>query len=144
MSYNAQDIIGKTLIAAGPVTIYRAANDSAAPVYTVPVGQSVGVVYSYLLPGSGRASLYWMFNDSNGRPYYTRHAAGVYSLTALKDQGVKTTLEITKDKEAAAAAQAAANMPFTEWLKANIKTVLFIGGAVIILKSVLPELIKRK
>ena len=55
MSYNAQDIIGKTLIAAGPVTIYRAANDSAAPVYTVPVGQSVGVVYSYLLPGSGRA-----------------------------------------------------------------------------------------
>jgi hypothetical protein len=57
-TFNANQIIDKTLIAKVNIPIYRYAEDGAPVVYTVKPGASVGVVYSYLLPKENRTNLF--------------------------------------------------------------------------------------
>ncbi len=135
--FDPSQIIGKTLFAAAPVQVKRLPLDSAPAVFTAAAGQAVGKVYSYLSPGSGRAVLYWQFYDSNGRPYYSAHEVGKYSLTALKQQGAQTV----EEQQAAAAA---ANAPAGEWIKKNITLLIWVIGGAIVLKSVLPALINSR
>jgi hypothetical protein len=143
-SYNASEIIGKTLIAAAPVDLKRLPYDSTPAVYTAARGQSIGVVYSYLLPGNGRSGLYWVFNDQYGKSYYAKHSPGLFSLTALKDQGAQTTLEVTQAAQAAQAAQDIKDLSIVDFLKLNAgKLVAVIAGA-FVLKSVLPGIINKK
>lgn len=101
-TYDASQVIGKTLYAKAPVNLYRFATDNAPVIFTAQPGQAIGVVDTYLLPGPGRATLYWGFKDNNGRPYYVPHKTGLFSTTALQQQGAQTT------QQQAAAAQAAA------------------------------------
>lgn len=139
MQYSADQIIGKTLQAVSPVPIRRAAMDSSPVVYTVPTGQPVGVVTSFLLPKLGRNSLYWEFKDSAGRYYYTPQAPKMYNVQSLENQGAITV------KEATAAAAAAANPPgITDFIQKNLRFIVIVAGIAIIAKTVLPELIKRK
>jgi len=139
MQYSADQIIGKTLQAVSPVPIRRAAMDSSPVVYTVPTGQPVGVVTSFLLPKLGRNTLYWEFKDSAGRFYYTPQAPGMYNVQSLENQGAITV------KEATAAAAAAANPPgITDFIQKNLRFIVIVAGIAIIAKTVLPELIKRK
>jgi hypothetical protein len=137
MLYSAADIIDKTLIAKENIAIKRLPLDSAPTVFTVQSGQPVGRVNSWLSAGAGRSTLYWMFLDSNGRPYYAAHTANSYSLSAIKQQGVVSV------KEAAEAA-AAKTETTSDFLKKYAKTALYVVAAAVVLKSVLPELIKRK
>jgi len=141
-TFSASQIVGKNLIAAKAVKIKRLPldSDTAAPVvYTAAAGQPVGVVYSWVMPAPGRSSLWWVFNDSSGKPYYAEHKEGAFNIQNLVDQGTLTV----KEQTAAAAAAAAANMPLGDWIKQNIKGLVLLVAAAAVAKSVLPQLINR-
>jgi len=86
-------VIGRTLYGLQDVELKRIAADAAPSIGSAPAGTPVGVVHSYLLPGSGRSSLYWMFLDQGGNAYYAEHATGRFDFDALHAQGVLTTEE---------------------------------------------------
>jgi hypothetical protein len=97
---SADQIIGKTLIAKNPVSIY-ALPDKDKRVGIVEPGKPVGVVYSFV-GGKGGAPLFWQFYAKAGgieKAYYAEHKDDAFNLPALKEQGVKTTQQIVKEKE---------------------------------------------
>jgi hypothetical protein len=98
-TYSADQIIGKTLVARRNVELKRLPSDTAPVTYTVKPGQTVGVVYSYLLPKAGRSTLYWQFIDANGNYFYAPHKEGIYDIDIIKTQGGKTTEEKRKEEE---------------------------------------------
>lgn len=89
-TFNAADIIDKTLIAKTSVNLYRSPDDDAPSVYTVLPGQSVGKVESYLLPSANRSSIYWQFKDANNKYYYAEHKPGRFDVKELEAQGALT------------------------------------------------------
>lgn len=100
--YSASQIIGKALFAKGNAALRRLPLDSAPTIFTVQAGNKVGTVYSWLdqKPGE-RKNLYWMFYDSNNKPYYTEHKEGLFDVGALAEQGalsVKEQLEAEAKK----------------------------------------------
>jgi len=101
-TYNANEIIGKTLIAKKSIEILRIANDDAPAVYTASPNETIGVVYSYLLPSPSRKNLYWMFYDQNNKPYYAEHSTGKFDIKSLANQGALTIEEKKEAMEAAA------------------------------------------
>jgi hypothetical protein len=137
-TYSADALIGKTLIAAKPVPIKRLPMDSAPVVFTVAVGQPVGIVSSYVNPTEGRSRLYWMFRDKDGRYYYSEHVQGLYSLSALTDQGVLTTKQETE-----AAADANKKFNLAEFIQKNITLVVIVAGVVALGKQPLANLFKK-
>lgn len=96
-AYDVTQLVGKTMKATGNVPLYRVPLDSAPAVFTVKPGQSIGVVYSYLLPKEGRTALYLMFYDSANKPYYMRWGAPV-DTGFFKDQGAKSEKELLEEK----------------------------------------------
>ena len=104
-TFNAGDIIGKTLLAKVQVPIYSTPRDDAKPTGYVSPGNPVGVVDSYLDPNTaeGRAELWWEFKasldqqslaDSYGS-YWVPHREGYFDIQALEDQGVLTAAQAT-------------------------------------------------
>jgi len=100
-TYNAAQIVGKTLYAYRDIPITRNPSNGAASVFTVKAGSPVGIVYSFLAPKEGRTNLWWVFKDSNGREYYAEHREGLYDFRALNSQGAKDTETLIKEQEAA-------------------------------------------
>ncbi|AXH73871.1 MAG: hypothetical protein [Bacteriophage sp.] len=100
-TYNAAQIVGKTLYALQDIKLTRSPMDGAAAIFTVKRGQPLGVVYSYLQPAAGRSSLWWMFYDNNKKAYYVEHKPGLFDINAIKDQGGKDTETVIKEQEAA-------------------------------------------
>lgn len=92
-TFNAGDIIGKTLIAKKNVQLKRIAADNAPVIFNVSPGDVVGIVDSYLMPSSERSELYWTFLDSNNKPYYASHSVGKYDVKELQSQGALTLQE---------------------------------------------------
>lgn len=90
MEFTADQIIGKTLIGRMPIKIVRVPDDSAPSVFTTNTGDSIGIVQSYLLPGTNRKNLYWVFRDSNNRPYYVSHSPGKFDISSLQSEGALT------------------------------------------------------
>lgn len=101
-TYNAAQVIGKTLYAFQDINLKREPSDSGNTVFTVKQGQPVGIVYSYLMPKEGRSNLYWVFKDANGREYYAEHKTGLFDFKALQGQGAKDTETIIKEQQEAA------------------------------------------
>lgn len=101
-TYNASQIVGKTLYAFQNIPITRNPSDNATPIYTVKKGSPVGIVYSYLLPKEGRTNLWWVFIDANGREYYAEHKQGIFDFRALQQQGAQDTETIIKEQQQAA------------------------------------------
>jgi hypothetical protein len=101
-TFNAADIIGKTLYAKTSVPLKRNPDDSAAVVYTVSPGGTVGIVNSYILSKPNRnANLYWQFSDGNNN-FYAEHLIGRYDTKSVEVQGA-TSLEDQQEAAAAAA-----------------------------------------
>ena len=126
MEFTADQIIGKTLIAKIPVKITRVADDNANIIFTAEPGESIGVVQSYLLPGTNRKTLYWVFKDSNGRFYYTSHKPGKFNIEALQAEGA-----LTLQQQQAAAEEK--NKTLSQRIFASIQNLALIGaGAYII------------
>lgn len=95
-TYSANQIVGKTLIAKKPVAIKRLPSKSAPTVYTVPVGSTVGVVYSWI---SRDGLVWWMYYDDKGNTYYTQHEPGRYDVGALSAQGTQSLEQIQEDQK---------------------------------------------
>lgn len=129
-TFNANDIIGKTLIAKKTIDILRSADDSAQSVYEVSPGESVGVVYSYLMPNKARSNIYWMFEDDNGRPYYVKHGVGKFDIKTIQSQGALTLEE--KQEQAEAASETITNKVFR-----YAKNGFLIAAAAYLLKSII-------
>jgi hypothetical protein len=129
-TFNAADIIGKTLVARKTTDIVRAPSDDANVVYEATPGQSIGTVYSYLLPGTNRSSLYWQFIDENNKPYYVKHSTGQFDISTIRGQGVLTLEE--KQEQAASAAETTSDKIFR-----YIKNGFLVAAAVYLAKSII-------
>jgi len=89
-TFNAEDIVGKTLWAKTQVPLKRRPEDTGEIIYTVQPGKVVGVVDSFINPTSGRNSnLYWQFSDGT-RYFYAEHLVSRYDLAKLEVQGPKS------------------------------------------------------
>lgn len=75
---NVSSAIGQTLFAVKDVNIKRQASDSSPTVYVAKKGESIGTVKGYLEPNSSRSRGYFVFNDKNGKAYYTVHDNSLY------------------------------------------------------------------
>ena len=131
-TFNSKDIIDKTLIAKVKIPVTRYAKDDAPIVYTVNPGQSVGVVYSFLIPKENRTNLWWAFKDSNDKFYYTEHKEGIYDITSLQQQGVLTTAQQQQ-------AAAEASMSTTDKVFKLVQKYLLIGAGVYLLNSIIKK-----
>jgi hypothetical protein len=131
-TFNAADIIGKTLVAKSQVPLYRLPNDNAAIVYTVSPGQSLGIVQSFLLPGANRTNLYWQFKDQNNNFYYSEHKQGIYDVKELSDQGA-----LTLQQQQAAAIEA--NLSTGDKIFRLIKNALFFGAGVYLVNTIIKK-----
>jgi hypothetical protein len=131
-TFNAADIIGKTLVAKSQVPLYRLPNDDAEIVYTVSPGQSLGVVQSFLLPGTNRNNLYWQFKDQNNNFYYSEHKQGIYDVKELSNQGA-----LTLQQQQAAATEA--NLTTGDKIFRLIKNALLIGGGVYLVNTIIKK-----
>jgi len=88
-TFNASEIIGKTLFAKSDVNIVNA---SGVVLGKVKAGNPIGTVYSWITDKSN-GDILWMFYDSSQNPYYVRHKEGLFDVKELREQGVMTTKE---------------------------------------------------
>lgn len=89
-TFNPADIVGKKVIADRSTPVKNSPFDNSPVVKTIPKGQTIGEVYSYLLPAAGRTNLYWLFYDVWQKPFYVPDQSGLFNQTALEAQGVKS------------------------------------------------------
>lgn len=136
-TFNAADIVGKTLIAQEAVKAKLRPIDTEPNAYNIAAGQPVGTVYSWISPSPQNKRLYWMFKDANGKSYFVEHNEGRFSISNLKAQGVLTTEEKTAQEQAAA-------QPLTTTLTNSVTKLAYIAAAAYILAAVLPNLFKKK
>ena len=93
--------VDKTLVAKKPVKIYRSPGGEI--VTTVKPGLSVGRVYSWV-GGVDETPLHFMFYapaPMDKIPYYAKYEPGAFDYDLLREQGIKTVAEQTKEKEEA-------------------------------------------
>lgn len=101
--YSLAQLVDKTFFGVKDIECKRSANDSAPVWYTVKKGQPLGKLYSWLNPSANRDSIWLMFNDVYGKPFYVKMETGKFSLSKLIEQGaisVKEQIELEKQKEA--------------------------------------------
>jgi hypothetical protein len=120
-TYSVDDIVGKTLIARKPVQIKRFPQNSAPVVYTVPAGQPIGTVYSWVQTDG---NIWWMYLDDKGKTYYTKHQAGYYDIKSLEAQGT-VALETVQDE------QKKSESPIAYYLERWTKPLIWAGVAYI-------------
>jgi hypothetical protein len=103
-TYSVADLVDKTITAASRVDVYRHAQDSASPAYSVGAGQPIGTLFSWLdADGTlDRAELWFMYYDSNNVPFYTKWGPGLYNFDILEGQGVQTEQQKAADAAFAA------------------------------------------
>lgn len=96
---SANQVVGKSLVAAKKVALYRLPQEGAKVIYTASANETVGTVYSYV--GGNGAPLWWMFYDQNQKAYYVKHDPEAFRLSPLKEQGAVNVKEELEQKEAA-------------------------------------------
>jgi len=137
-TFNAAQVIGKTLIANKKIAIWKEpkkpSKDIKGTVWGnvyVNDGEPIGVVYSYV-GGTGVDPLFWVFQTPGknigqlGAFYYVEHKEGNFDITSLREQGVLTTQEIREKEEEE-------NKSTTDKILDTFKkfgTYILIGGAV--------------
>lgn len=131
-TFNAGDVIGKTLIAKKNIPLVRQPADDAQVIYTVSPSQSVGNVDTFLLPNENRSSLFWSFKDANGRNYYAKHAVGNFDVKELQQQGLLTLQE--QQEQAIEASLSTGDKIFR-----LIKNIALIGAGAYLLKQVIQK-----
>jgi hypothetical protein len=101
-TFNAEDIVGKTLYAKTAVPLKRRPEDTGEIIFTVDPGKIVGVVDAYINPKAGRnKNLYWQFSDGS-RYFYAEHIVGRFDLSKLQVQGTKSLEEEREEEKEAA------------------------------------------
>lgn len=89
--YNPEAVRGKTLFAIKTVNARLAADKESDVLFTFKPGSTVGVVNMEIPKTDG---VWWQFKRAGGRSfYYVKHEEGLFSLKALKEQGLQTEKE---------------------------------------------------
>lgn len=104
-TFNASEIVGKTLIANKNLPIWKipprpSKNDLGVKWENVQIDRNkpAGVVFSYV-GGSAGDPLFWQFQTPGvnqgqiGSFFYVEHAPGLFNVKSLREQGVLTTKE---------------------------------------------------
>jgi hypothetical protein len=127
--YDVSQVLEKTLTAKQDVNIFDGlptAGHMPTQIGKVKAGNPVGIVFSWADqdPSQNRDNIWWIFYPVNswGKYYYAPHAAGLYDLSGLRQQGV---LSLTEQ----AAKEAEANKPWYE--KIAGQAIAIIGIAII-------------
>ena len=105
--YSATQLIGKTLVAAKNLNVYRVSDinsvgDKAKPIRVMSKGDSF-ILDSYLAPTSGYTSIYNITYAARSKPMFTFYAgdmyecvsvvSGAFDVPALQEQGAITVKE---------------------------------------------------
>lgn len=98
-AYRYKDLIGKTMFAKKDISLYRTASNDAKPYATVKAGSAIGVLYSWVGAKSDRNIDWLMFYDATNKPYYVPMVANTLDEATLKQQGVKTVEQLTKEEQ---------------------------------------------
>ncbi len=125
-TYSIADLIGKTMIAKGSVSLFRLPYDNAPAIYDVKPGNTIGIVDSYVLPKEGRTAVYLMFYDKDRRAYYMRWGAPI-NTTSLIEQGVKSDVQ--------KAEEAKGDSTIMDFIQKNISLVVVTVALVAIAKT---------
>jgi hypothetical protein len=154
--FSPGQLIGKTFFVTRPLEFYRVLDvnqygDKAKPISNkLKTGYSF-VLDSFLLPVQ-EYTKYGIKYATRSYPYFTfyGHDGGYYaviqkpdgrfSLSALKEQGTKSDVELAQ--EAAAAQQTPAENFFTN-LGTTTKTLLYIAAGVLAAGYLLPKILKK-
>lgn len=124
-TFSADQVIGKTLVAKRPIPVKSGSFDNSPVVVTIPAGQSIGNVITWLSPGTNRSVLNWAVNV-NGQTRYVAHGEGLFDVRALEVQGSQTTEQIFEE---AKAAEEKENDPVTYYAKKIVLPgLLLVGG----------------
>lgn len=96
---SADKIIGKTLFAKKNLDKL---NSNLQKIGVFSAGDSVGVVYSYIVRNG---SVYWLFYDRMNKPYYIKHTADSFKMTggvmeAVQEQKTEKEKQLIQDKGA--------------------------------------------
>lgn len=89
---SADKIIGKTLFAAKQLDRLNASLQKTG---VIKAGESVGIVYSYILRNG---VVHWMFYDAFGKPYYVRHSSDSFKFSG-DVQSAAQQQKLEKEKE---------------------------------------------
>lgn len=136
-SYKLKDIIDKPIRAIKTVNLYRNALDTATSFAEVKAGSMIGILYSIVNAKAGRSIDWLMFYDNNRKAYYVPVQTGTFDELDLKQQGVKTVEEQTKQEADKAKKDAGLLSYYIE------KYIPYILGAIIIV-PVLKSIIDKK
>lgn len=96
-TYLVSDLIGKPLIAKVATKLYRLPSDTAKSYASVAANQPLGTLFSYINPSVNTTSLWFMFYDSNNKPYYTKYASNSLKPLDLQKSGIDD--QETKNKK---------------------------------------------
>lgn len=136
-NYKLKDIIDKPIRAIKNVSLYRTAIDTAVPFAEVQAGSMIGILYSIVNAKANRSIDWLMFYDSNNKAYYVPVTTGTIDELSLKEQGVKTVEEQSKEAENQNKKDAGIISYYIE------KYVPYLLGAIIIV-PVLKSIINKK
>lgn len=129
--YSANQIVDSNFVASKPIKLYRG-TDFNTPFATIPAGQVIGKVDSYIKAtqstGIRAGGPLISFLDSSGKSYYIKDDNAV-SQAALKDQGTLTVAEEVKIEQEKADKE---NDPVTYYVK-KLGMPVLIGGGIIYL-----------
>ena len=126
-TFNAEQIIGKTLIAKRTIGLKSLPSDASPVAVSVSPGQPLGTVVSYVNPSAGRTSLYWQISSNAGKNYWVKHETGAFDISDLKLQGAKTAEEILAEKKAAEEKE---NSPIVYYFKKMVVPVLITAAVI--------------
>lgn len=126
--YSANQVVDKQIVASKDVTLYPSLFKEDGK-FTVKAGQTIGTVFSYLLPSAksnptGRVVL--QFERGYNQYYWLKDDRAV-STVALKDQG---SLTLTDERKAEAEKLEKENDAVGYYLKKYGLPVLLIGGGI--------------
>lgn len=131
-TYNANEIIGKTLFAKKKINVLDNHADNSKILYSVNTGNSLGPVYSWIMTNG---ALWWQL-EANNNSAFVKHEIGAFDVKALEDQGAQTTLDkINEEKET----NKSSFDKIADLVSKNIKTIAIIGGIALIATTVIKK-----
>jgi hypothetical protein len=104
-NYQLTDLYGKTLYAAQPLTIFNTISGRVAS-HTVKAGEPVGIVRGFVSKGHKTSSGiivprdFLLIGPNNASVKAAPYAANLYSESAVKSQGVKSTIDKASEDQA--------------------------------------------
>lgn len=135
-TYNANEIVGKTLFAKKKIDVYNSSAPDGKIIYSVNSGDTLGPVYSWVMKNG---ALWWQLEwqlEANNFGAFVKHEIGAFDVKALEDQGAQTTLDkINEEKEA----NKSSFDKIADLVSKNIKTIAIIGGIALIVTTVIKK-----